>query len=189
MKKILCLTAAIVLLLSCVACSADVKDTLEGTPQELLAQLKETAAADFGVGFDSAVTAETAQGTLGLTADEFEKHVDSAYESAAAISAVAQSNVLVKCKDAAAAANVKKLTAKGYDSGKWICVYPEQSVVVESGSYVLLAVGTKESTDALVAALKALSKDNMGTPDVFSIYEPDPEAGDIIGGGEDPILF
>jgi len=187
MKNILSLATAVVLFLCCAACSAGAKDTLEGSPQELLAQLKETAAADFGVGFDSEVTAETALGTLGLTAEQFEEYVDSAYESAAAISSIAQSNVLVKCKDAAAAAEVKKLIAGNYDSAKWICVFPEQCVVVESGSYVLLAVGTKENTGALVDALKTLSKDNTGSPDAF--YSHDTSAGDIIGGGEDPILF
>jgi len=187
MKKALCLAAAIMLLLGCAACGTGAKDTLEGTPQELLAQLKETAAADFGMAFDSEVTAETAPGTLGLTADEFEKFVDSASESAAAISSIAQSNVLVKCKDAAAAAEVKKLIAEGYDSGKWICVFPEQSVVVESGSYVLLAVGTTENTNALIEALKTVSDDNTGSPDVF--YAHDTSAGDIIGGDDAPILF
>ena len=188
MKKMLRLAAAMVLLLGCAACGAGgAKDTLEGTTQELLAQLKETAVADFGMGFDSEVTAETALGTLGLTAAQFEGYVDTAYESAAAISSIAQSNVLVKCQDAAAAAEVKKLIAEGYDSAKWICVFPEQSVVVESGSYVLLAVGTRENTDALVEALKTLSKDNIGSPDAF--YSHDTSAGDIIGGGDVPIVF
>ena len=186
MKKMLCFAAAIVLFLCCAACGAGAADTLEGSPQELLTQLKETAAADFGVGFDSEVTAETAQGTLGLTAVLFEQYVDSAYESAAAISSIAQSNVLVKCKDATAAAEVKRLIAGTFDSTKWICVFPEQCVVVESGSYVLLAVGTKENTDALVVALKTLSENNTGTPDVF--YSHDTGAGDLIGG-DAPILF
>jgi hypothetical protein len=129
---------------------------------------------------DSEVTAETAQHTLGLTEAQFAEHVESACESAAAISAIAQSNVLVKCKSAAAAAEVKKLVAGGFDSHKWVCVMPEQSVVVESGSYVLLAVGEVETTNALVEAFKSLSGGNMGSPDVFFTFDGGEGGGEMI---------
>ena len=141
-----------------------------------MAQLKETV--DLGMTMDSEVTAENAQHVLGLTEAQFAENVESAYEAAAAISTFAQSNVLVKCKSAAAAAEVKKSIAAGFDSNKWICVFPKQSVVVESGSYVLLAVGEAETTDALVEAFKTLSGGNMGSPDVFFTFD----GGE--GGGE-----
>ena len=179
MKKILCLAAAAALLLACAACGTPAaKDTLTGTAQEVLAQLKDRV--ELGMTLDDEVTAEKAQNVLGLTEAQFGEYVESAYEAMAAIATFAQSTVIVKCRDAAAAAQVKKLIAGGYDSRKWICVFPEQSVVVESGSYVLLAVGLTDTTNALVEAFKDLSGGNMGTPDVFFTF--DGEGGDIGGG-------
>jgi hypothetical protein len=113
--------------------------------------------------------------------------VESACESAAAISAIAQCNVLVKCKDIAAAAEVKKLVVAGFNSGKWVCVMPEQSVVVESGSYVLLAVGTVEATNALVEAFQSISDGNTGSSIVFFTFGGGEGGGIEFGGGE-PIL-
>jgi len=136
---------------------------------------------------DDEITAEKAQYVLGLTEAQFEEYVESAYEAAAAIATFAQSNVVVKCKDSAAAVQVKKLIAAGFDSNKWICVFPEQSIVVESGSYVLLAVGTAETTNALAEAFKSLSDGNTGNPDVFFTFDGE-AGGDIDFGGGDLIL-
>jgi len=186
MKKTLCLVAAIALLLGCAACSTAPgdKDTLTGTPEEVLAQLKEAPDVELGMTFDNEVTADKAEYVLGLTEAQFAEYVESAYEAAAAISTFAQSNVIVKCKDASAATEVKKLIAKGFNYNKWICVFPEQSVVVESGSYILLAVGTAETTNALVEAFKSLSGGNTGSPDVFFTHDGE-AGGDIeLGGGD-----
>ena len=184
MKKILCAVAAAALLLALAACGASgAKDTLTGKAEGVLLQLKEAPGVELGMTMDSEVTAEKAQYVLGLTEAQFEQYVDSAYEAAAAISTFAQSNVVVKCKDIAAAAEVKKLIAAGYDSHKWICVFPEQSVVVESGSYVLLSVGPAGLTDALVEAFRSISGDNIGTPDVFFTFADGGEIEGDEGGG------
>jgi len=179
MKKLLCLFAAATLLLPFAACGA--KDTLTGTPEEVLKQLKAAVTVELPMSLDSEVTAENAQNALGLTEAQFADYVDSAYESTAAIATLPQSNALVKCKSIAAAAEVKKFIAAGFDSRKWICVFPEQSVVVESGSYVLLAVGKAQATDALVEAFKTISEGNTGSPEVFFTFEGEPEDG--TGGG------
>ena len=182
MKKAFCIAAAAVLLLAFTACSpaSGGKDTLTGTPEDVLAQLKE--AVDLGMTFDDEITPESAasnpQSALGLTDAQFAELVESAYEAKAMMMTAAQRTAVVKCKDAAAAAQVKKLIAEGFDSNQWICVFPEQSVVVESGSYVLLAVGTVETTNALVEAFKAISDGNTGSPDVFFTFD----GGE--GGGE-----
>jgi len=183
MKKLLCIIAAAALLLIFAACNTapGAEDTLTGTPEEIMAQLK--ASVNLGMTLDDEVTADKAQYVLGLTEAQFNEYVDSAYEAAAAIATFAQSNVVVKCKNAAAAAQVKKLIAEGFDSHKWICVFPDQSAVVESGSYVLLSVGEVETTDALVEAFKTISGGNTGSPDVFFTF--DDEGGGIeFGGGE-----
>ena len=181
MKKLICIAAAAALLLGFAACggSPGAKDSLTGTPEEILAQLKDKVA--LGMTLDEEVTAERAEYVLGLTEAQFGEYVESAFEAMAAIATFAQSTVIVKCKDAAAAAQVKKLIAAGFDSNKWICVFPEQSVVVESGSYVLLAVGVVITTDALVEAFKDISGGNTGTPEVFFTF--DGNVGNIEGNG------
>jgi len=184
MKKILCIAAVFALLTAFASCNTTPggKDTLTGTPEEIMAQLKATV--NLGMTLDDAVTADKAQYVLGLTEAQFADYVESAWEAAAAIATFAQSNVVVKCGDAAAATQVKKLIAEGFDSHKWICVFPEQSVVVESGSYVLLAVGTVETTNALVEAFKSLSGGNTGSPDVFFTFDGESGGGIEFGGGE-----
>ncbi|MCL2509106.1 MAG: DUF4358 domain-containing protein [Oscillospiraceae bacterium] len=182
MKKFIYLAMAAVMLLALAACSASgAKDTLTGTAEEILLQLKESPGVDLGMTMDDEITADKAEYALGLTAAQFAEYADSAYEVAAAISTFAQSNVLVKCKDVSAAAEVKKLIAAGFNSNKWVCVFPEQSVVVESGSYVLLAVGKADTTNALVEAFRSLSGDNIGSPNVFYTFD-DGGDGDIEGG-------
>ena len=176
MKKILSILAGAALLLAFAACGAAPggKDTLAGTPEEILAQLKEDPKVELGMTFDEAIKPDggisNPKNALGLTDEQFAQYVEAAYEAKAAINTMAQSTSVIKCKSAADAAEVKKRIAAGFDSNKWICVFPEQSVVVESGSYLLLAVGKVDATNAIVEAFKTLSGGNIGTPDVFFTF-------------------
>ena len=180
MKKILSILAGAALLLAFAACGTAPggKDTLTGTPEEILAQLKEDPKVELGMTLDEAVKPDggitNPKNALGLTDEQFAQYVEAAFEAKAAIMTHAQSTSVIKCKSAADAAEVKKLIAAGFDSNKWICVFPDQSVVVESGSYLLLAVGKVDATNALVEAFKSLSGGNIGTPDVFFTFD---EAG------------
>ena len=169
MKKILCIVAATALLLAFAACGAvsDARDTLDGMPKELLAQVRELAQADLAMNIGSDITAERAQHSLGLTEAQFTEYVDSAYEERPVLASLAQSNAIVKCKDAAAAAEVKKLVAGGFDSGKWKSSVPEQAIVIDSGSYIMLSIGTTDATDAFVRAFKSVSGGYTGELDVF----------------------
>jgi len=189
MKKLFCIAAAAALLLAFAACtlSPGAKDTLTGTPEEILAQLKE--AVNLGMTFDDEITPESATSNptsaLGLTEAQFSELVESAFEAKAMITTAAQRTTVVKCKDAAAAVQVKKLIAEGFDSHQWICVFPKQSVVVESGSYILLAVGEVETTNALIDAFKGISDGNIGSPNIFFTHDG---GGDIEFGGGEPIF-
>ncbi|MDR0876308.1 MAG: DUF4358 domain-containing protein [Clostridiales Family XIII bacterium] len=156
-------------------------DTLSGDTGGIISQLFNDADAEIPATFQDEVTEESAQGLIGLTADEFKKYVAQASVSTAAINAQAFEVALIKAADAGAAGEVAALVAKGFDSGKWICVFPEQSLTSVSGSYVLLAVGGKEQTDALAAAFKSLAQDNATAPNVF--YEKPADSGDGGGGG------
>jgi len=176
MKKIICLVASVILLLAFAACgpASGAKDTLSGTPEEILAQLKEAAEDALPMGLVDEITRDRAQFVLGLTEEQFDMYVDSAAESPGIN---AQSTALVKCGDSAAA-KVKDLIAEGYDPGKWICAFPQKCVVVESGSYVLLTANFAETADRLVEAFRTISDGNIGTPRVF--YESDHEGGGLI---------
>ena len=124
-----------------------------------------------GMSFDSEVTEDTAQNSLGISSEQFSQYVTEAYVSTAAISAHAHQVAVVKCKDAAAALEVKKLVASGFDSGKWICVYPEQSFAVESGSYVLMAATRNDVAAALKSSFSALAGGKVGTVNVFYTFQ------------------
>jgi len=168
MKRFFCFVAAAALLLAFAACGASPgKDILSGTPEELLAQVKEVSRADLAMNIGSEVTAEDAQRVLGMTEAQFTDNVVSAYELVPILATVAQSNVMIKCKDAVSAVLVKRFIAEGFDCDKLNGSVPDQAIVVESGSYVLLAVGTIEATGAFVEAFKRLSNDSYGEPDIF----------------------
>jgi hypothetical protein len=147
-------------------------EVISGTPEELLPALVAEARAtlpEYGLGdtFDEAVTADSAEFALGLTAAQFTANVDSAFQAKAMMMTTPQTAILVKAKDAAAAAEVARLIAAGFDSTQWICVMPERSVVVTAGSWVLLAVGSVDSTNALVEAFGKLAEGSAGEPNTF----------------------
>jgi len=169
MKKIFCIAMPAILLLAFAACGTApiMKDTLTGTPEEVLTQVMEASRADLAMTIGSDITAKSAQRALGLTGTQFIEFVDCAYEAAPVLTTIAQGNAIVKCKSAVAAVKVKNLIATGYDCDQWAGAVPEKAVVVESGSYVLLAVGATEATDAFVRAFKSVSGGNTGEPDLF----------------------
>jgi hypothetical protein len=121
----------------------------------------------FGMSLDSEITAENSQGMLGLTPEQFGQYVTEAYASNAAIMSFAHEVALVKCQDAEAAAEVKQLIADGFDSKKWVCVTPDQSYVIDSGSYVLLVATTNEGGEALKQSFETVAQGNVGEIKVF----------------------
>ncbi|MDR1069873.1 MAG: DUF4358 domain-containing protein [Gracilibacteraceae bacterium] len=185
MKKIILLAVSLLLLLTFSACGgggtppaastpppAEVPaDTLTGETVEILAAVVaaagEAAEAPLPQSFEDQVTAENCQGMLGLTPEQFAEYVTDAYVSNAALTTSAHEVALVKCNDPAAAAEVKALIAEGFDSQKWVCVLPDESSVVDSGSYVLLLATSSDYAEALTAGFTALAADNTGEKIVF----------------------
>lgn len=171
---------------------------LAGSPEEILNQiLEETNKAmpeDKPVpkSFTSAVTAETSQNQIGLSGNDFEKYVTSASVATAMITTFPHEIGVIETKDAASAAEVKKLIASegGYDSNKWICVTPEISCVVESGNYLLLAVSRADIVAAVVAAFTGVAG-SVGEPDEFFTSDRASESGGgmglSVGGGAAPL--
>jgi hypothetical protein len=156
-------------------CGAKAKDTITGAAGDVLSSVITDAdaslpeAGKLPVTFNDPVTAETSPGALGLTADDFTKYISEAYTATAMLNVNAHGVALVNVKDIKDAATVKKLMADGFDSQKWVCVMPEISFVIDSGSYILLAATTKSGADALVSSFSALAGGNVG--DRVNFYE------------------
>jgi len=152
---------------------------LSGSTADILGKLvtevtaKVQAAGEFMyMSMTTPVSAELSQNTAGLSEADFNSLVTEASSSMAAIGSQAHQIVLIKAKDGSSAGDVKKIIAgrvsgkDGYDSQKWICVWPEISIVVESGSYVLLAASRNDIVDAVLEVFKEMAG-SVGDVDVF----------------------
>ena len=163
---------------------------LSGTPEEILDGILEAARAalpeeaPMPMSFTAEVSGETSQNQLGLSAADFDKYVSSASVATALIATFAHEISIVEAKDAAAATEVKKLIAGdgGYDSRKWICVFPEESCVVESGKYVLLAVSRADVVEAVLEAF-ANAAGSTGEANTFFNFDGGAIEGLPIEGG------
>ena len=136
-----------------------------------------------------AVVGDQSQYLIGLSEADFNRLVESAYSSQAAIATFAHQIIMIQAKDAAAAAEVKNLVSgkDGYDAMKWICVIPDSAVAIDSGVYVLIIASRNEVVDPVVEAFIAVAGN---TGDAAKFFEHiDDGTGDIeIGGGMAPML-
>jgi hypothetical protein len=148
------------------ACSGNGKETLTGSTEEVLNAVLE-ASGELPAAATAPVTSENSQNALGISPSDFDKYVSEASVSTALIMTSAHEVALVKVKNAGDVATVKNLIASGFDSGKWICVAPGESLVVESGTYILLVASTTANADAIVAAFKTKAGDNVGEVNIF----------------------
>jgi|GEM_PF-1037756 len=130
--------------------------------------------------FTDPITVDTAPGMLGLVPDDFTPNVTDATGATAMLSSQAFLVAVAKCKDANSAVTVSGKIQDGFDSSKWVCVYPEQSLTMVSGQYVLLAVGTTVDTDALTEAFKTAAGSAQG-PYIF--YTGVADSSGASGGG------
>ena len=187
-NKILCLVIAALLMCALAACDKSGEPggdgnggttNLSGSPAEILEALLEdtkTVIEDAGgfmyMSILSDVTADVSQDTAGLSRTDFGKYAVAASSSMAAISSQAHQIILIQAKDAASAAQVKKLVAgrvagsEGYDPLKWVCVWPEQCVTVDSGEYVLIIASRKDIVEAALAVFGEMAG-SVGDADFF----------------------
>lgn len=147
------------------------KEIFTGSAKEVYEEILKESGLEMGMTFDEAVTEETSASYIGLTAEEYKEYVDNAFASNAAITTVPHLAAVIKCKDFDSAVKVKELIAKGFDSGRWICVMPDESFVAESGSYVFLASTTVENVEPLKKGFTTAAKDTAGEFNVFYLGE------------------
>jgi len=168
MKKILSIFMAALLaitLFSMIGCAKDAatQSALTGEPDEIMVALMEKAAGyvtdKYGLPatFNDPVTAATAQGLFGLSAEEFDTYIESAISNKGMLLTTAHIVTLAKLKDAADYKTVMNLVAEGFDSGQWICVFPDESLVIASGPYVLLIASKTDWSNAVLTAFKEMA--------------------------------
>ena len=154
---------------------------LTGAPEDILSKLTEDLT-DEGIQMPMSlppmkVEAEMSQNTIGLSEADFEKYVADCAYTMAAIGTFAHQMIVIQAKDAGAAGEIKKLVSgdNGYDAKKWICVFPEKAIAVDSGAYVLIVASYAEVADAAVEAFKAAAG-SIGEVNMF--WEFAGEAGE-----------
>ena len=196
MKKIKSLIAFVlvttmfIIVTACGNSGAGTSDTnLTGTAEDVL-QLILDSIVEKGIETPMALPPlapqpESAQHDIGLSEADFNRLVETASSSVAAIGTFAHQIVIIQAKNAAMAGEVKTLISGsgGYDAKKWICVFPDVAIVLESGSYVLLAASTNEIVAAAISAFETAAG-NTGTVTTFWDFaneDIDVDAG--FGGG------
>ncbi|MDR1512019.1 MAG: hypothetical protein LBS56_00845 [Propionibacteriaceae bacterium] len=169
MKTRLFVALAPLLVLAACSGGASAEDTITGTTAEVLEQLIERAgeAEESPPAAVAPVASADAQQMLGLSSAEFDELVAEATAAQPLIGTFAHEVAVVKVKETAVAADVAAKMAAGFDSAKWVCVVPDKSVILVSGSYILLAASQASTVDAFVAAFQGLAQDNAGTLDTF----------------------
>ena len=141
--------------------SGDSGAGLTGAPEDILAKFVDdlrNAGAEMPMSMPpSAVSAEESQYAIGLSEADFQQYVAAAAQSIAAIGTFAHQIVIYQGVDANAAGQIKRLVSEsgGYDPQKWICVFPETVVVVDSGPYVLLVASYREVAEIALEVFEA----------------------------------
>ena len=160
---------------------SDSESALAGATSDILEQIIHDASAAVEEDFPlSAIRIDpisqgNAPGMLGISSDDFVSFVA---EATAGIddSGGAFQIAVLKCKDAGETETVATMIQNGFDSSKWVVVFPEQSLTMISGEYILLAVGTVAQTDAIASAFKDAAGGTASDPVIFYKGE--------IGGGD-----
>ncbi len=167
MKKTLAMLLCTLMLL-CAGCAGGNNDPsssgeLAGSSSEALAQVLDGA--DYGetpaLG-EEALTAENCEGTLGLSAEDFEQYVTDGTLSYAQISAVAHLSAMLKCKDADSAVAVRDALAEKFNVHRWVCVIPERVFAVNAGEYVFFTASFTDYANALYESFTALAGEGVG---------------------------
>ena len=147
---------------------------LSGPPGDILAKLLADIA-ETGVELPMLpppmeVMPDVSENTIGLNTADFERLVETAVHSMPLIGTFAHQFIVILAKSDSDAVTVKNLISGdgGYDPMKWICVWPEMVVAVESGPYVLLVASRHEVVEI---ALEAFAADAGKTGSVNTVYE------------------
>ena len=155
---------------------------LTGATMDILQKILGDSTADIGaedpfpIILNEKITQENAPGMLGISSDDFVSFVEDAMAGIDESGESAFQVAVLKCKDVSETESVAAMIQNGFDSSKWVFVFPEQSLTMISGEYILLAVGTAVQTDAIASAFQNAAGGSVADSKIFYKGE--------VGGGD-----
>jgi len=117
-------------------------------------------------GLSEEIKPEMINSMTGLTTEQYLQYCKGNFYSTG-MSAVAHLVVMIECNDADSALAVKDIVAANFDTGRWVCVFPDQSFVVESGNFVFLVSTKSQFIEPLTNAFSAHFDGQIGEINVF----------------------
>ena len=150
----------------------------------LMNTIVDNADARMGAEYTAVIDSEMSQSTIGLTTEEFNENIEDSITYGSQINVSAQEIHLVKVKDSSKVSDVKQKIFDNADPRKWICVTAKKVVAVDSGHYILFAMGEEELCDNLVKAFSDNFDGDVGETlslvvEEDEITEPDTPDGGI----------
>ena len=127
---------------------------------------------------------ELSEAWLGLNSGDFGTYVveSDIYESM--ISPANQSFCLIKVNDTSKVEDFKKEIFDNCNPRKWVCMSAERVIVLISGEYIMLAMASQDSCNALIPAFEAkFGKENVGAILDKTVSESIENFEDLPGGG------
>ena len=173
MKRLFCLILALLMASAVVLVSCKKEEVgADVDTKAAVASILEKATAAVGEGIipmtlDVELTKDNCKGYTGLEPEKFEEYVMDGYTMAAALSSQAFDLALIKCKDYAAAKEVKKLVAAGFNPAERVCAVSELAFVVESGRFVLLGGVKASAAEAFQKAFADQFETKIGEVNTF----------------------
>ena len=130
------------------------------------------------------IPAEMTESYIGLESGDFEAYVTDSVFYESMISPANQSFCIIKVNDETKVEELKQKIFDNCNPRKWICMTAERVVVLNSGEYVMLAMASQDSCNALIPAFEAkFGKDNVGTILDKTVSESIENVEDLPGGG------
>lgn len=127
---------------------------------------------------------EMSEAWLGLNSGDFGTYVieSNMYESM--ISPANQSFCLIKVNDVSKVEDFKQEIFNNCNPRKWVCMSAERVIVLNSGEYIMLAMASEDSCNALITAFATkFGQDNVGLILDKTVAESIENAEDLPGGG------
>ena len=134
------------------------------TATEMMTNLMTASKVTVNAPMQDVIPAEMSETYIGLTEADFTANVADSVFYESMISPANQSFCIVKVKDASKVDELKQKIFDNCNPRKWICMTAERVVVLSSGEYIMLAMASQDSCNALIPAFKAeFGEANVGT--------------------------
>lgn len=162
----------------------EIPGMVENSTTKLMTKLMEDANIQVRMGMQVEIPTEMSEAWLGLKSDKFESLVSESIMYESAISPANESFCIVKLNDASKADEVKQEMFDNCNPRKWVCMSAERVVALNCGEFVMLAMASQDSCNALINTFKAeFGESNVGTVLDKTVSESIENVEDLPGGG------